>query len=434
MKLSTKLGITVVMTSLTACASGPRKVSMVEIMTLENQVTTAAKNQSVPLQPENFYAQPVNKSESCKLLVRKDQLERKNFRTYWDGDCKDGYAYGLGREIALSDTHHVEKITIQNGDGDSSGQPSRVIDYVKNFGSYGVNRATFPTFSGYTEQITNNHTGFSIQYRAGASDNKGSRLYQESSPFDPVKATFNTSHGNPDYILFDYSELPNTSDGVQMILAAADPITLNPLGFQVVSRRNGMIQHQQVKANSTKISGLVQLPPEYIAQLLEKIGEAQSAVQQSAIDAAKAQQMEREYLYMACAADYSIKGMPPKDMEIARKICTWRDQWKEPYAMAETRYKEEMERKQQKVAQAEQQRAYIVAQQAQAAAAQSAAFAASMTQLNQSLQQQHNTTMQRTNQMIQQLQYQNNQMMNSWTSQQNKTMFCQTVGSHILCR
>ncbi|BDS30369.1 hypothetical protein [Aeromonas caviae] len=434
MKLTTKLSIVAAVLLLTACASGPRKVSMTEAMASENQIITAAKSQPAPPQLEKLYTQPINKTEPCKLPTSKDQLERKNFRAYWDGDCKDGYAHGLGRDIALSDTHHVEEVTIHNGDGGSNGQPWRLIDYVQNHGAYGVRGTAFPATAGYNELITNNGTDFSIRYYAGATDDEGNLRYLESSPFSPVRVTVNQSRGNPAYVLVDYSALPATSDQAQTVIFAADPVTKNPLGFRIVRFRNGVVQHQKLAADGQSIVELVQLPPEYLAQLTKGIGEAQAAVQKASADAAKAQQMEREYLHMACTADYSIKGVPAKDMEIARQICTWRDQWKEPYARAEAKYKQEMEQKQREVAQAEQQRAYIAAQQMQAAAAQSAAFSASMNQMNQALQQQNNNTLQQINQMNQQLQNQNNQMMESWAPQQNKTTICNRIGNQVFCR
>lgn len=434
MKMTYSLTIAALVLLLTACATSPRKVSMEEAMASENQIISAASRQPAPLQPEKLYTQPVNKTEPCKLPTSKDQLERKNFRAYWDGDCKDGYAYGLGRDIALSDTHHVEEITIHSGDGDSNGQPWRVIDYVQNHSAYGLRGAAFPATAGYHEFIESNGTDFSIRYYAGATDDKGNLRYLESSPFSPVRVTVNQSRGNPTYVLVDYSALPATSDQVQTDIFAADPVTKNPVGFRIVRFRNGVVQHQKLAADGQSIVELVQLPPEYIAQLAKGVGEAQAAVQKASADVVKAQQMEREYLHMACAADYSIKGMPIKDMEIARQICTWRDQWNEPYAKAETKYKQEMEQKQREVAQAEQQRAYIASQQAQADAAQNAAFAASMSQLNQSLQQQNNNTMQQINQMNQQLQYQNNQMMNSWVPRQNNTTVCNRVGNQVFCR
>lgn len=434
MKLTIKLGVTAVMILLTACATGPRKVTMTEVMTTESRVITAATDQPVPTQLEKLYTQPVNKTELCKLPTSKEQLERKNFRAYWDGDCKDGYAYGLGRDIALSDTHHLEEITIYKGNGELSGQPFRMIDYVHNRGVSGVHGETFPATAGYNELIMNNNTGFSIQYFVGSTDAKGSLRYVESWLFSPVKVTVNQTPGKPAYVLVDYSALPATSDQPQIALFAADPTTKQPIGFRIVRFHNGVIQHQKLAADGQSVAELVQLPSEYIAQLTEGIGEVQVAVQKANEGAAKAQQVEREYLHMACAPDYNIEGVPVRDMEIARQICTWRDQWKEPYAKAEARYKQEMEQKRQEIAQVEQQRAYIAAQQAQAAAAQSAALSASMTQMSQALQQQNNNTMQQINQMNQQLQYQNNQMMQSWTPQQEKTTICRTVGSQIICR
>lgn len=237
--------------------------------------------------------------------------------------------------------------------------------------------------------------------------------------------------------MVDYSALPATSDQAEMALFTVDPATKKPFGFRLVRFRNGTIQHQKLAADGQTVIEQVELPQEYITRVEKAMSDAQAAVQKAGAAAAKAQQMEREYLHMACAADYSIKGVPPKDMEIARQICTWRDQWKEPFAQAEMKYQQEMERKQQEVAQAEQQRAYIAAQQAQAKAAAAEAFAASMSRLNQfnqSRQQQNDNTMQQINQMNQQLQQQNNQMMNSWAPQQNKTTICNRIGNQVFCR
>lgn len=433
MKLTPILCITAVIFLLSACATGPRKVSMKEATASENLIITTTRNQTAQTQPEKLFTQPVNKTEPCKLPSHKKLLESRNFRAYWDGDCKDGYAYGIGRDITLSDTNHVEEITIYNGKGYSNGQPLRNIDFVENFGAYGaVKDWTTGAFSGYTELIRNNGIDFSIQYSAGDMDSSGG-LYMEVSEFNPVKVTANyESHKNLVYVLMDYSATPATSDQAEMALFVADAATNKPAGFRIVRFRNGVIEHQKLAVDGQSVVELVQLPPEYITKLQEKIGEAQAAVQKANEDAEKAKQMEREYLHMACAEDYSIKGVPAKDMEIARQICTWRDQWKEPYVRAEAKYKQEIEQKQREVAQAEQQRAYIAAQQAQAAAAHNAALSASMNQMNQVLQQ-NNNNFQQIYQMNQQLQHQNNQMIESWAPQQNKTTICNRIGNQVFC-
>ncbi|CBL46553.1 Hypothetical protein HDN1F_29700 [gamma proteobacterium HdN1] len=435
MKLIPIFSITAAMFILSACATGPRKVSLAEATAFENQAITDTRIQptSSP-QPGMLYTQPVNKTEPCMLLT--DQPNGRNSRVYWDGDCIDGHAYGLGRVIALSDTYHTEEITIHNGDGYSNWRPVRVLDYIENHGMYGKIKkdAAHYLFSGLAESITSDSTNFFMQYRLGAMNSKGNRQYLDTSPFNPAKVIVNHPSERVEYVLVDFSALPATSYQVQKYLFLADPTKDRPAGFRIALFRNGIVEHQKLTANGQRVAELVQLPPEYIDQLKDKIFEAQVAIQKASEDVAKAQRMEREYLYMACADDYSIKGVPAKDMNIARQICTWRDQWTEPYARAEAKYKQEMEQKQQEAARAEQQNAYIAAQKAQAAAAQNAAFAASMAELNQTLQQQNNNTMQQINQMNQQMQQQNNQKVNSWAPQMKKTTICNRIGNQVFCR
>jgi len=50
------------------------------------------------------WIQPKNKLNPCKIYTgyypeEEDRTKRSDYRLYWDGDCKDGYAYGLGREF-----------------------------------------------------------------------------------------------------------------------------------------------------------------------------------------------------------------------------------------------------------------------------------------------------------------------------------------------
>jgi hypothetical protein len=63
------------------------------------------------------YIQPLNKMKPCKLQASNEQIVRSNFKVYWAGDCKNGFALGLGRGIAISDTHHDEEITYHHGTG-----------------------------------------------------------------------------------------------------------------------------------------------------------------------------------------------------------------------------------------------------------------------------------------------------------------------------
>lgn len=49
------------------------------------------------------WVQASNKNEACKVYIQtpknSDRSLNENFNIFWDGECKDGYAFGLGREF-----------------------------------------------------------------------------------------------------------------------------------------------------------------------------------------------------------------------------------------------------------------------------------------------------------------------------------------------
>lgn len=77
---------------ISGCAS-----SGVSIPTISHEEAAAFEKSSyVPTSKddtsETIYNQPVNKNEGCKLPITAEQLQRRNFKQYWDGECKNGYA------------------------------------------------------------------------------------------------------------------------------------------------------------------------------------------------------------------------------------------------------------------------------------------------------------------------------------------------------
>ena len=87
--------------------------------------------------------QPVNKSVKCLLPISKKFLSEPNAKQYWDGRCKRGYAYGLGRDIAISDYSHREEILYHDKNKKTDYGPFVFRDYLKKetirgyrFGSY----------------------------------------------------------------------------------------------------------------------------------------------------------------------------------------------------------------------------------------------------------------------------------------------------------
>lgn len=328
------------------CASAPnipppRMVPLeqpIRMLTLEQAMSyeraLQAKHVEVPsllaALPDKLYTQPINKSEPCKLPTSKAQLERKNFRAFWDGDCKNGYAYGMGRDIAISDTHHVEEITIHNGNGDSFGQPSVVVDFVNNTAGYRVSQSDYSS-AGLFEVVQSNGANFNVIYQVGeASAEK--KAFAFFSPFSPVRnrvleeqgvrwMSQETAAGYP----FD-----NPSQ-LEAGLMVQDPTNNQPV--LALERYTGGAVVQRVFDNG--VQEAVRLPAEYLSHMHEKFDEIDRTINKALAAHGRAQQLEREYLHMACSGKHVIKGL---DSATATQTCNWRDKFAEAYAQAQAKY------------------------------------------------------------------------------------------------
>lgn len=54
-----------------------------------------------------FNVQPINHTEKC-LMPGHELMKEAGVKRLWDGDCKDGYASGFGRDMILSESVHFE--------------------------------------------------------------------------------------------------------------------------------------------------------------------------------------------------------------------------------------------------------------------------------------------------------------------------------------
>lgn len=355
----TEFTITAALVALASgCAStvqhGPkvRSIDYEEAAAFER--TLVAKEASTPSKPMPLFIQPVNKKEPCKLPTSQEQLARNNFRAYWDGQCKNGYASGLGRDIAISDTHHYEEITIHNGTGDNSSSPSALYDYVNNRVIYrviyNVPGEKYPAASWLIEEISNTDTNFHVSYSFGVTDELGNRLLTQYSPFSPSRLFINDRR-NIVYRFADASAMP-VIDASTITFSAdiLDPKTMTPGGVAIVRYGTGQVRHLKLNGASPEA---VALPTEYLNDWNEKYKAIQNALVRARSEIVRAQQMEREYLYMACNGKHTISGL---DNETATKICKWRGQFKEQYEKTLAKYTQNMEQLQQKAESARQQR------------------------------------------------------------------------------
>lgn len=333
---------TIAAMSLAACGTTGQSTLQVKKISLDEasvfERSLAARGISTPQEPQYLYTQPVNKAEPCKLFTSKEQLDRNNFRAYWDGQCRNGFAFGLGRDIAISDTHHLEEITIYSENGKIIDSPAITYDFVNNEVTYRFIGNKFPSQAIFSEEIRNEPGNFGISYSAVLIDERGDSRAVYWSPFDHRRMLVNSA-GNMSYKYSEARFAQNTNSNNPVFVAETIDIQSGkPGGFAVVRYGNGQIRQ-------FKIGGLqpepVELPKEYTADLERKYIETRNAQADISTKVDLAKKMEREYLYLACNGKHEISGL---DKRISTKICTWRDQFQEPFKAAQKQYMDNLER------------------------------------------------------------------------------------------
>ena len=412
-------------TAFAACAtSGPPAISNEEVFAFERALL--ARESPTPEPLEKLFIQPANKVEACKLPTSQEQLDRTNFRAYWDGECKNGFAFGLGRDIAISDTHHIEEITVHDGTGDNWSKPKVLYDYVNSQVSYQIGGSRIPVQTFLEEKIDNSIKGFNAQQTLSVMDDLGNAFAIRTYSFHPQRDyVLSKNFGTLTYKFSDLSAVPTTDPNAQIFTAVVvDPLSSVGQGFGFSKVASGPIPHFKIDSG---VYELVSLPESYVSHLWAKYQEILTVSSAASARLQTAQQIERKYLFKACDGKSGVDGL---DNATYTKICTWREQFKEPYAIALANYQRQLETLRQQAATADQQRQ--IQQQ----------IALQQEMLRQ---QQDQQVWNRLNQTTQQLQQQTDQILGGITNRQapqvqqpttssGETVVCNAVGSIVICR
>ncbi len=314
----------------------PKAISYDDASAYERSLLMLESTQS---EPAKLYTQPINKKTPCKVPTTQNQLERPNFRAYWDGDCKNGFAFGLGRDIAISDTHHLEEITIHDGNGGNWSGPRVNYDYVNNSVIYAVGGARFPASTLVQDRIINTDKGFNETITLGVIDESGKTFSIQTSPFSPQRQYINSNIHNPIAFRFtDNSSAPVINQNAVSLTAEIVDRRTNTIGGVAIARyANGSVRHFKIINGRPE---LTLLPSSYIEHLIDKYQEIQNTTAKAATVLQQAEQIEREYLFKACNGKNHITGL---DKKTYTEICVWRDKFKEPYATALSNYQKQLE-------------------------------------------------------------------------------------------
>jgi hypothetical protein len=278
-----------------------------------------------------LYTQPANKSVPCKLPTTQDQLDRSNFRAFWDGECKDGFAFGLGRGIAISDTHHVEEIAFY--EDTSKNAPTASVYY--DFANQTVNYRLFEDEAHYLlqETIINEGENFSVGYQLIEYSKNGDRYVMGWSPFSFEKIRVNITE-NIAYTYRSYNPTFYSMGSLVQHFQTLD-VTGSPVGYEYAVFADGKVEHLKVDSGE-----IVELPKSYFHMTIKKIKRINKSNSLTSQKIEQVKIMEEEYRQLACHGKHEIVGLEKK---IFTKFCTWRDQFKEPFELSLKRFKKSLE-------------------------------------------------------------------------------------------
>jgi hypothetical protein len=236
------------------------------------------------------YIQAYNKTVSCKIWTSGydlDMFKQNKDRLFWDGECKDGYAHGIGREIEELDG----KILNWSLAKYENKVPIYYIkkDIINNITIEGIDDINEDIEYGIKIEITKSDflTDMTLQSFV---KNKKNKISMHAGV---------SSSGNNDYVYakvypnFRYLYVDNSNSGYYFTMS--DNNTTN--GWAIVSQKDILTKTFAIN-NFERIE--FKLPQSYLNKANKLINEIYSVTNKSILAQAEAQIIKEKYKNMIC--------------------------------------------------------------------------------------------------------------------------------------
>lgn len=358
------------------------------------QIKSNSQNTEMPVK----WIQATNKKEPCKLFIgynpNDDRTLKDGYKIFWDGECKNGYAYGLGREFEKGFLTNLEAIALYSG-GEKKPEYFIQKDNLSNITMEGD-----ITNGNYVKTIIKDDgINFDIWYQYGHFQENivdiGSFI--NSNPFSD-QITYIKAYPNFAYVIGDLSNDEFSQYKYNYNMVDGKRKQLNGFVFSV-SKNNIRFASQQ---NYGQFVRHVDIPQSYLNHIGNVFNEVKNAGQ-VAIDAQKkALMVKQQYKDIICKDSVKVDFM---DNNEYKAICNEDKKLAELKKKMDTKLAQIEQQKQAKRQQQNEQR-LIQAREAEANAAMRKAKAAEDANFNQSIQNFNNN--------LQMQQLNNNLMMNNF--------------------
>jgi hypothetical protein len=302
---------------LTGCGSTPTyqlpKVSEIDAFKALNQHKTIAesnitkhiedaKDAEVYIKKTTHFVQPQNKTEECKLWFAGDSWP-DNLEVYWDGGCKNGHAYGLGREFVKFMTPDVifdiEKLAYYAG---NKSKPIYLTRFDRVSNDFILKAYGSESSNGIHKQLVvdDNETQISTQVMAFGETNTddGYGYVLGLSSIDSGYKLFVRSAGKNNSILFKQWEQDN-------LPPTTSAFTVSDGIYEATRYFNGNVIHKEIGSQEH-----VSLPNSYTKKVMEIYSTTQKVINEVIEKTQKSEQMFAYYLTQICNEETQVDFMP----------------------------------------------------------------------------------------------------------------------------
>ncbi|MDD2697189.1 MAG: hypothetical protein PHF17_00160 [Arcobacteraceae bacterium] len=259
------------------------------------------------------WVQPKNKKEDCKVYVDyhdKNPTLDESYKLFWDGECKDGYAYGLGREIVKANLEDNWQIGIYE-----KGIPTGGIiikDNLHNVLTEGEANYGGSMYA-VTRVISEENRDINIVYKSGISGSKNEpALFVATSPFWNQTQVYQKAYPNFCYGLAHHSN--NDEQTVDFLFSLYDKNGKRH-GWAIEKNKNQNMQTAEyINGNRQTIT----FPKEYNGKADEIISEISQAEEKAFNAQNQAQLVKKQYLRKICKESVKVNFM---DNEEYKEVC-----------------------------------------------------------------------------------------------------------------
>lgn len=261
------------------------------------------------------YIQPYNKKEKCKLWMGHNAgefywLEDDSYKIFWDGECKDGFASGLGREIETADMMDKWGLAIYK-----KGKPTYYIvkDALSDILWEGVNSVESDGEYGVYTTIVVKNKDIEITTAAGVMNNKnGVNLVASTSPFWNGSYTLTKQYQSFQYYYANHSNNDTTNNDFDFYLQNKN----GKHGWGIGKVKNEDIQTGEFINN---VVNPFSIPSSYNKKADAILKEVNAAQQKGFQGQEYSQKVKKQYLKRICKDSVKVTYMDNNDY---KAICS----------------------------------------------------------------------------------------------------------------